>query len=80
MKYFHHCFLVFSLLILFFQGKSENIISISEDVKLASVFGTHMVLQQNEPINIWGEAAPKTEIQAQLGSVIRVTIADKQGN
>ncbi|WP_165876141.1 sialate O-acetylesterase [Mariniflexile fucanivorans] len=48
-------------------------------VKLASVFGNSMVLQQNEPINIWGESTPGTTIKAQLGVEEQATITDSNG-
>lgn len=79
MKYLFRCFLSFFLLILPFQGKSENANNTSGNVKLAPVFGSHMVLQQNEPIYIWGEAVPETKIHAQLGAEKKETITDKQG-
>lgn len=42
--------------------------SLSADIRLPSVIGNHMVLQQNQPIKVWGWAEP--------GEGISVTFAD----
>jgi sialate O-acetylesterase len=41
------------------------------DVRLPAIFGDHMVLQQNQPIRIWGWAAPQ--------EVVTVTMKDSKG-
>lgn len=71
------------LLVLFFgvcfsaNGQREKVNT--EGLKLARVFGNNMVLQQNEAITIWGEAAPRTKILAQLGDEKREVITDETG-
>jgi sialate O-acetylesterase len=37
------------------------------DVKLPSVLGSHMVLQRDKPVVIWGWAEPGEEVKVQLG-------------
>jgi sialate O-acetylesterase len=37
------------------------------DVRMASVFGDHMVLQQQQPIRIWGWADPDEEVSVSFG-------------
>ncbi len=49
------------------------------EVKLAPVFGSHMVLQQNEPINIWGEATPGELVYVELDGNSSQTKANRQG-
>jgi len=36
------------------------------DVRLAQVFGEHMVLQREQPIRIWGWAAPGATLAVEL--------------
>lgn len=37
------------------------------DVRLAEVFGEHMVLQRDRPLNIWGQATPGKTLSIELG-------------
>lgn len=39
---------------------------VSADVVLSKLFGDHMVLQQNQPIRIWGKADPGEQVTAEL--------------
>lgn len=41
------------------------------DVRLAPIFGDHMVLQRGAPIRVWGQADP--------GEAVRVALAGRQG-
>ena len=50
------------------------------DVKLPSVFGSHMVLQRDMPVPVWGWAEPGEEITLRFGSLKKTTKADEQGN
>ncbi len=52
----------------------------SDELRIASAFGANMVLQQDAPINIWGEARPGTRITAQLGNEKRRTKAGQKGS
>lgn len=42
------------------------------DVRLSHVFGEHMVLQRDRPLNLWGEATP--------GQTLRVELAGRQAS
>ena len=47
------------------------------DVKLPSLFGDHMVLQQEQPIRIWGWAEPGEAVTAELaGKTAKATAGD----
>src|SRR5260221_1709397 len=50
------------------------------DVKLPSVLGSHMVLQRDKPIPIWGWAEPDEKVTVQLGDSTARTKADGKGN
>ena len=53
--------------------------SASADVSLPSVIGSHMVLQQEMPIKIWGWAQPGEEVTVMLGDNSAKATADKRG-
>ncbi|MFN5900212.1 MAG: hypothetical protein ACK48Y_21975, partial [Planctomyces sp.] len=36
---------------------------LSAEVRLASVFGDHMVLQREQPLKVWGWASPGERVQ-----------------
>ena len=47
-------------------------------VRLPKIFGSHMVLQQDKPIVIWGWANPGEEIAVQLGdTAVKATASNK---
>ncbi len=48
-------------------------------IKLASIFGDHMVLQQKIPIPVWGTATPGGQVRVTLASQTRTTKTDKNG-
>jgi sialate O-acetylesterase len=48
-------------------------------VKVPQLFSSHMVLQRDMPIHIWGEAAPGEEVTVSLQNAIASTAADKTG-
>ena len=50
------------------------------DVKLPSVFGSHMVLQRERPLPIWGSAAPGEEVTVTLDDKSEKTKADDKGD
>ncbi|MAX24274.1 MAG: 9-O-acetylesterase [Phycisphaeraceae bacterium] len=50
------------------------------NVSLPSVFGHHMVLQQNKPIKIWGKAQPRENITVVFAGKGGKTEADINGN
>ena len=49
------------------------------DIKLPSVIGNHMVLQQGEPVPIWGYAEPGEEISVSFGGSNVSAKADADG-
>ncbi len=49
------------------------------DVKLASVFTDHMVLQQGDAVSVWGTSDAGSEIQVDFAGQTRTTTADERG-
>ena len=54
--------------------------SAQADVTLPAVIGSHMVLQREAPISVWGWADPGEEINITLGEMRAKTTADAQGD
>ncbi len=54
--------------------------SLFADVKTASVFGDHMVLQRDMPVPIWGKAAPGESVSVTFGAQQAKTTADTKGD
>jgi sialate O-acetylesterase len=50
------------------------------DVKLASPFGSHMVLQRDKPLPVWGTADAGAEVTVTFGDRHATTKADKAGH
>lgn len=50
------------------------------DVQMPAVFGSHMVLQRDKPIKVWGKAAPAENITVNFANQNTKAIADKDGN
>jgi sialate O-acetylesterase len=50
------------------------------DVTLPSVLGSHMVLQRDKPLPIWGWADAGEEVTVKLGAASKSTKADAKGN
>jgi len=53
--------------------------ALSADIRLPSVIGSHMVLQQEKPIKIWGWAEPGENISVSFGGQNAQTPVDKEG-
>ncbi len=49
------------------------------ELKMSSVFGDHMVLQQKQPIRIWGWTDPNQSVSVEFASQNAVTTADNDG-
>lgn len=49
-------------------------------VKLPAVFSDNMILQQNKPIPVWGQADRGETVEVSFGGQTRRAKADKQGN
>jgi sialate O-acetylesterase len=54
--------------------------SLSATIRLPAVIGDHMVLQQDQPIKIWGWAEPGEGIVVELGSRRAQATTDKDGH
>ena len=54
-------------------------ISVYADVQLNPVFSDHMVLQEDKPLKIWGQAAVGEKINVALQSQKKSTVADAKG-
>ncbi len=50
------------------------------EVKLPKLFSSHMVLQRDMPIHIWGEAAPAEQVTVSLQNTSASVTADKSGH
>ena len=48
-------------------------------VRLAGVFGDHMVLQRDQPIPVWGWAAPGEKVTTSLADQKASATADENG-
>ena len=46
---------------------------------LARIFGSHMVLQQGQPIPVWGSAKPGERVKVTLGNESKLATADSDG-
>ena len=69
------CLVVVSLLL-----ASSTVPQAQADVKLPKVIGSHMVLQRDRPLPIWGWADPGEEITVRLDDATATAKADAQGN
>ena len=72
-------FLVASLSIsqaLFADGTNAE----STPLKVAAIFGDNMVLQQEQPVPVWGWSAPGAEVTVKFSGRSKSTQADKQGH
>jgi sialate O-acetylesterase len=49
------------------------------EVKLAGVFGDHMVLQRDTAVPVWGWAEPKEQVEVTIGEQTKKAIADDTG-
>lgn len=54
--------------------------SLLAEVKLASPFGSHMVLQQNMKVPVWGTADPREKVTVRFAGQRLSTRADDQGH
>ena len=59
---------------------SSNVPQAQADVKLPKVIGSHMVLQRDRPLPIWGWADPGEEVTVKLDEATATAKADAKGN
>lgn len=50
------------------------------DVRCAAIFSDHMVLQRDQPVAIWGDAAPGEKITVEFAGHTAATAADGEGH
>src|SRR5262245_19504043 len=53
--------------------------NVRAELKLASIFGPNMVLQQQMPVRVWGWAAPGEEISVDFAGQHKTAKADAKG-
>lgn len=51
----------------------------SADLKMASIFGDHMVVQRDHPIRVWGWTEPGTEVRVTMADDAATGTADDSG-
>ena len=51
----------------------------ARDLVLGRPFTSHMVLQRNKPVRVWGEARAGTEVRVHFGDQVRRTLAARDG-
>ena len=56
-----------------------GVVPVAADVKLPAVLGSHMVLQRNVPLPIWGTAKPGEKVVVNLDGNKAGTVADAKG-
>ncbi len=49
------------------------------EIRLPKIFGSHMVLQQGKPVQLWGWANPGETATAQIGGAKQSTVANYKG-
>ncbi len=74
-KCLSRCLVAVSLLV-----ASSAVPQAQADVKLPHVIASHMVLQRDRPLPIWGWADPSEEITVRLDDATATATADAQGN
>ena len=74
-KFLSSCVVLVSLLI-----AASSVHKVYADVTLPSVIGSHMVLQRDRPLPIWGWAATDEEVTVKLDEATATVKADAQGN
>ena len=68
------CIVVISLLVV------SSVPQVQADVTLPKVIASHMVLQRDRALPIWGWAAPDEEVTVKLDEAAATAKADAQGN
>ncbi len=67
------------IMLLLFLGALCSPSITQAEVRLPHIFGSHMVLQQDKPLTIWGWAAPNEKVTVNLGSVPQSAQANDKG-
>lgn len=53
--------------------------TVSAQLKVANIFSDHMVLQRNQPVKVWGQAAPRDRVVVYLNGEAATVRADRNG-
>jgi len=64
---------------LFFCSLILTTLPAAAEVKLPSIIGDNMAIQQGCPVKVWGWASPEESVTVTLGSKSKTTAADKGG-
>jgi len=75
----HHFAASSWIILLLFLGSLWHPVIARAEVRLPRVFGSHMVLQQERPLTIWGWATPNEKVTVQLGTVTQSVQANERG-
>ena len=65
-------------LVLFFLFLISGSVTYSQ-VRPNHIFDNNMVLQRDQPVRIWGAAAPSEKIKIEFGGQVKSSLANKQG-
>jgi sialate O-acetylesterase len=66
------------LLLLYFLISSSKLHA--NELKLASAFSDHMVLQREKPISVWGHASPSSDVSVDFAGQSKSTTAQADGS
>ncbi len=55
------------------------VFGIKAQVRLAGIFGDHMVLQRSQPVPVWGWASPSEKVRVSMNGQNKEATADKNG-
>jgi sialate O-acetylesterase len=67
------------ILLLLILGGVWNPTTAQAEIRLPHVFGSHMVLQREKPLTIWGWATPGETVTVQLGAATQTARANDSG-
>jgi len=70
---------LFTKMMLLLSGCLMVVSGLSAEIRLPNILGDHMVIQQMQPIHIWGWAAPNEQINLVFGPQKIQTTADEKG-
>jgi sialate O-acetylesterase len=55
-------------------------VNANADVRLPKILASHMVLQREQPVHLWGWAKPDEKVYAELGGQSATTVTDAMGH
>ena len=56
-----------------------TVVSVNAEVRMAGIFGDHMILQRGKPVPVYGTAAPGEKVAVKFHGQSLATVADAQG-